>query len=211
MGASGHAAWPARSGSLVTAATPAFVLPIAALVLRERITARRIFAVAICTMGVVAVVDPRSAGLNAQLFWGNMALVAAAVTWALYSVLIRLVSQGGEVLAISLIAFLGGLPIAVPAAIVESRAVGIGPIDPGIVLGVLFLGIVATALAMYLWNTAFALVEASRASLTFFAQPVVGGLLGWLLLGETISVLFLLGGALIAAGLITAATEPFRS
>jgi drug/metabolite transporter (DMT)-like permease len=198
----------AANGALVTSATPAFVLPLAALMLGERISARRILAVAVSTIGVVAVVDPRSAQVNAQLFWGNLALVAAAITWALYSVLMRLVSRGGDVLAISLVAFLGGLPIAIPGGLVEAATIGIGPINMSVVLGVLFLGIIATALAMYLWNKAFALVEASRVSLTFFAQPIVGGLLGWLLLGETISALFLAGGLLIAAGLLIATFEP---
>jgi drug/metabolite transporter (DMT)-like permease len=198
----------AANGALVTSATPAFVLPLAALILGERINARRVMAVVVSTIGVVAVVDPRSAQVNAELFWGNLALVAAALTWALYSVLIRHVSRSGDVLAISMIAFLGGFPIAIPGAVIEAHTVGIGAITPSVVLGVLFLGIIATALAMYLWNTAFALVEASRVSLTFFAQPVVGGLLGWLLLGDAISALFLVGGLLIAAGLLVAGLEP---
>ena len=73
--------------------------------------------------------------------------------------------------------------------------------------GVLFIGVISTALAMVLWNTAFAYVDASLASLTFFAQPVVGTLLGWLFLGETITPLFLLGGALIGAGLVISRRE----
>ena len=107
-----------------------------------------------------------------------------------------------DILTVSLIAFLGGLPIAIPAASYELLTVGMGRIDMSVVLGMLFLGVIATALAMYLWNQAFALVEAGRASLTFFAQPVVGTLLGWHFLHETISPLFLVGGLLIAAGLV---------
>jgi drug/metabolite transporter (DMT)-like permease len=78
---------------------------------------------------------------------------------------------------------------------------GIGEITPGIIAGVLFLGIISTALAMYLWNNAFAQLEAGAASLTFFAQPVVGASLGALFLGERLSPLFFLGGALIGVGL----------
>jgi drug/metabolite transporter (DMT)-like permease len=73
--------------------------------------------------------------------------------------------------------------------------------------GVLFLGIISTALAMVLWNTAFAYVDASLASLTFFAQPVVGTLLGWLFLDERITPLFLLGGLLIGLGLFVSSRE----
>jgi drug/metabolite transporter (DMT)-like permease len=191
----------AANGSLVTCATPMFVLPIAWVILHERITAARLVALIISTIGVIAVLNPRDVGLNAQLFWGNVALLAAALTWALYSVLVRFVSRDADILTVSLVAFLGGLPIAIPVAVHELLTVGIGRVDFGVILGLLFLGVIATALAMFLWNHAFALVEASRASLTFFAQPVVGTLLGWHFLHETISPLFLLGGLLIAAGL----------
>ena len=194
----------AANGSLVTSATPAFVLPIAWLILHERITRTRLLALIVSTIGVLAVLDPSALRLNAGLFWGNVALLAAALTWALYSVLIRLVARDTGILTVSIVAFLGGLPIAIPAAALELRTMTLGHISAGVVLGILFLGIIATALAMYLWNTAFALVEASRASLTFFAQPVVGTLLGYIFLHESISPLFLLGGLLIAVGLVLA-------
>jgi drug/metabolite transporter (DMT)-like permease len=43
--------------------------------------------------------------------------------------------------------------------------------------------------------------------LTFFAQPVVGTLLGWLFLNEKITPLFLFGGVLIAVGLLISSRE----
>ena len=73
------------------------------------------------------------------------------------------------------------------------------------ILGILYLGVISTGLAMYLWNLAFARLEAGVASLTFFAQPVVGAGLGALLLGEQLNMMFLLGGGLIGVGLILAA------
>jgi drug/metabolite transporter (DMT)-like permease len=197
----------AANGSLVTSATPAFVLLFAWALLREKITARRLLALFLATLGVIAVIDPRSAQLNPDLFLGNLMLIGAAVTWALYSVLVRKVTQNTDVLLFSLIAFLGGLPISLPASTWELSRVGLGEISLGVVGGVLFLGIISTALAMVLWNTAFAYVDASLASLTFFAQPLVGTLLGWLFLKETITPLFLFGGVLIGIGLIISSRE----
>jgi drug/metabolite transporter (DMT)-like permease len=85
---------------------------------------------------------------------------------------------------------------------------GVGDVSLGVIGGILFLGVISTALAMVLWNTAFAYVDASLASLTFFAQPVVGTLLGWWFLGEQITPLFLLGGVLIGLGLVIASRAP---
>lgn len=198
----------AANGSLVTSATPAFVLLFARMLLREKITMRRLLALFVATLGVIAVIDPRSAQLNPDLFLGNLMLIGAAVTWALYSVLVRKVTNNTDVLLFSLIAFIGGLPIVIPAGAWELSSAGVGEISLGVVGGVLFLGIISTALAMVLWNTAFAYVDASLASLTFFAQPVVGTVLGWLFLRETITPLFLLGGFLIGIGLVISSREP---
>jgi len=197
----------AANGSLVTSATPAFVLLFAWLLLKESITPRRLLALALATLGVIAVIDPRSAQLNPSLFLGNILLLGAAVTWALYSVLVRKVTQNMDVLVFSMLAFFGGLPVTIPAGAWEAGTTGFGEITMGVIGGILFLGVISTALAMVLWNTAFALVDASLASLTFFAQPVVGTFLGWLFLGEQITPLFLLGGLLIGLGLIVASRE----
>jgi len=197
----------AANGSLVTSATPAFVLLFAWMLLREKITARRLFALLLATCGVVAVIDPRSAQLNPELFLGNLLLLGAAITWALYSVLVRKMTQNLDVLPFSLIAFVGGLPIVLPAGAWELSTAGVGEISLGVIGGVLFLGVISTALAMILWNTAFAILDAGAASLTFFAQPVVGIFLGWLFLGEMITPLFIVGGILIGIGLVLSSTE----
>jgi len=197
----------ASNGSLVTSATPAFVLLFAPFLLGERTTTRGIIALVISTLGVAAVIDPRNAELSPTLFWGNMSLLAAALTWALYSVLVRKVSKTGDLLTSSAIMLLGGLPSSLILGMLEIQTKGIGEITPGIIGGILFLGIISTALAMFLWNYAFAELPAAVASLTFFAQPVVGTLLGWFFLAEQITPLFLAGGFLIGMGILIATSE----
>lgn len=197
----------ASNGALVTSATPAFVLLFAAWIIGERITRQRLLALLVASLGVLVVIDPRQAHLSPDLFWGNLCLVAAAVTWALYSVLIRKVTRDLDTLRVSLVAFFGGLLVSIPTGAWEVNTSGVGAITPRVIAGVLFLGIISTALAMYLWNTAFATLEAGVASLTLFAQPVVGAGLGAWLLGERLTPLFLLGGALIGIGLWLATRE----
>jgi len=197
----------ASNGSLVTSATPAFVLVFAGWLLKERITWRRMLALLVASLGVVAVIDPRTAQLSSDLFLGNLSLVCAALTWALYSVLVRKVTREMDVLPVSLIAFAGGLPVSLPMGAWELSTQGMGPITLGVIAGVLFIGVISTALAMYLWNSAFAILDASLASLTFFAQPVVGTILGAIFLKESITPLFLIGGVMIGIGLVISSTE----
>jgi len=111
------------------------------------------------------------------------------------------------VLPATMIFFFGGLVVSVPASATEQQLTPGGTLTLGLVAGVLYFGLYSTALARYLWNRAFATLEAGVVSLTFFAQPVVGVGLGALFLGEQLSLLFLLGGTLIGLGLWLAARE----
>jgi drug/metabolite transporter (DMT)-like permease len=150
----------------------------------------------------LAVIDPRLARFDPSVFRGNVALLGAAITWGLYSVLVRRVSAVASTTEISLLASLGGLALSLPLAAVEVSSRPSVAITPGLVVGVLYLGIVSTAVAMYLWNKSLALLETGVVSLLFFAQPVVGAGLGAFVLGERLTTSFWLGAALIGAGLI---------
>lgn len=197
----------ASNGALVTSATPAFVLLFAPLLLNEKPTLRHVVALIASTLGVIAVIDPRIADFSSSLFMGNLSLLAAALTWALYSVLVRKVSANVDLLSSGAVMLAAGLPSSVLFSSFELRTQVVGEITIGIIGGLLFLGIISTALAMFLWNYAFAQLPAASASLTFFAQPVVGILLGWFFLGEKITPLFLLGGVLIGIGILISAKE----
>jgi len=192
----------AINGAVVTTASPAFILLFAWLILREGLSILRIAAVGLATVGVLIVLDLSHFDLGSQTLVGNLTLTVAALTWALYTVLVRLVSKDYPTLTISLYALVGGLIVALPAAALELPTQPIGTITVGVVLGVLYLGVISTALAMVLWNEAFALVEASVASLFFFAQPLTGVLLATLLLHQGLTPQLLLGGILIVAGVL---------
>lgn len=197
----------ASNGALITSATPAFVLLFTFFLLREKITRRQVLALVISTMGVLAVIDPRTAELSPSLFLGNVLLFFAGFTWALYSVLVRKISGNIDLLTSSAVMLLGGIPSSLIFGFREINSQGIGEITTGIIGGILFLGIISTAVAMFLWNYAFKELPATLASLTFFAQPIVGALLGWLFLDEKITPLFLLGGAMIGIGIIISTME----
>src|SRR5690606_4704920 len=198
----------AVNGSLITSASPAFILIFAALILRERLTPRRIMAVGLATIGVALIVDPAQADFGSETFAGDVALAIAALTWGLYSVLVRQVSARLDTLVVTIFAFIGGLCLVVPAAFVELSQRPIGAVDAGTILGILYLGIASTAGAMWLWNRAFALVDASTASLFFFAQPVVGAFLGVVLLGQALTPNIIAGGLLIVLGVLLSVYTP---
>jgi drug/metabolite transporter (DMT)-like permease len=80
--------------------------------------------------------------------------------------------------------------------------------QPLVLWGIVYLGVVSTAGAFFLWNKGLELMEAGAGSLFFFFQPVVGAFFGWLLLGETLSWNFFVGGLFIVFGVGLAVLQP---
>jgi len=197
----------AMNGSLITSASPAFIVLFAAVVLKERLTSRRLIAIGLATLGVLFIIDLSQADFGSQTFMGDLALLIAAITWGLYSVLVRAVSKDTDTLVVTVFAFYGGSILTIPAMLVESNTRPTGEITLPILLGVLYLGVVSTAGAMWLWNRAFALVDASVASLFFFAQPLVGAILSSVVLDQPFTPGLLVGSVLIAAGVLLALRE----
>ncbi len=198
----------AGHGAVITSVTPAFILVFAAALLKERITWLKVAAVGLATAGVLLVVEqPNGFRLQAHAFWGDVFLLIAGITWALYTVLGRLAANRYPPVTVTTYATLFGIFWVLPAIPVEVRGIAWQPLPPAVWWGTLYLGVVSTALGFYLWNKGFTLLDAATGSLFFFAQPVVGALLGWLLLGETLTGRFLLGTAVVIAGGVLATRQ----
>ena len=77
----------AQMGSIVTAATPAFMVIFGRVILGERITWRRAVSVGLATLGVLMVVGV--GGFSSGRLGGGLILLLATVSWALMSVLLK--------------------------------------------------------------------------------------------------------------------------
>ncbi|NRD79159.1 EamA family transporter [Bacillus sp. BRMEA1] len=190
----------AHTGALITSATPAFIVIFAKFVLNERFTVRKVLAVVLATSGVVVVVGWRTNIGN--YFWGSLILVGAAITWALLSVYVKLASQRFSSLTITTYAILFAFIFTTPEMLWELHSNVLSSQNIWVILGVIYLGIVATAGAFFLWNKGMELMDAGIGSLFFFFQPIVGAFLGWLLLNEKLNIQFFIGGSLIVAGVL---------
>ena len=108
----------AHNGGLITSASPAFIVLFAVWLLRERLTAANLSALVLATLGVLAVIGPESGGGGGSdtLWLGNLYLVGAAVTWALYTVLGKVASRDYSSLTVTTYATFSGLLCTTPAA-----------------------------------------------------------------------------------------------
>ena len=197
----------ALNGSVITSAAPAFIVLFAWLLLREALTPLKLISGAVATLGVLTILDLAQFSLGlaeAGRLLGDVALAFAAISWAAYSVLVRRASERFSTSAITTYAMIGGFIFCAPLAALELRGATLPALTLEILAGILFLSLIAMGVANYLWNRAFALVQASVASLFLFAQPLVGALLSNLLLGQAITPRLMLGALLIVIGVLLA-------
>lgn len=195
----------AHTGSLVTSATPAFMVIFAAIILKEKLTARRLLSIIIATIGVIIVI-----GWDIEIgsyFIGTIILVGAAITWALLSIYVKIASAQFSSLVITTYAIFFSLFFITPFMIWELQSTSFETVNTYVILGVVYLGVVSTAGAFFLWNKGLELMDASIGSLFFFFQPIVGSLLGWLLLNETLNSNFFIGGILIVCSVFITTFE----
>lgn len=192
----------AHTGSLITSATPAFMILFARFVLNELFTVRKILSLILATAGVAIVI-----GFNPEMgnyFKGSIILVGAAITWALLSVYVKIAAYKFSSLVITTYAIFFALIFTTPFMLWEIQTSEIVVNSALIILGILYLGLVSTAGAFYLWNKGMGMMDAGIGSLFFFLQPLVGSFLGWLILDEHLDINFFIGGALIVLGVLIA-------
>ena len=199
----------AHTGSLITSATPAFMVIFARFILKEKLTARKVISVVLATLGVITVIgwDTKTG----DHFLGSVILVVAAVTWALLSIYVKIASAHFSSLTITTYAVLFALIFTTPVMIWELQSNIVYYDQALIVLGVIYLGVVSTAGAFFLWNKGLELMDTGIGSLFFFFQPLVGAFLGWLLLDEKLGINFFIGAILIIVGVITVTFQKKKS
>jgi drug/metabolite transporter (DMT)-like permease len=200
----GTALTTASLGSLITSAAPALIVIFAALG-GERPTRRALLALAIALAGVALIVG---VDIPAGVSWpGALALVGAAVTWALYTQLGRTLARGVPlVTALVWGLLLGGLAVVPLAAPQWPTLDAMRHYSLTLWLEIVYLGAVAMALAFWLWNYGFAHLPADVGAVFGLAQPLVGVALGVALQHDTLTPLAALGGLAILAGAALAGT-----
>ncbi|SPT88163.1 DMT family transporter [Bacillus cereus] len=196
----------AQMGAVITSSTPAFMVLFAWLILKERLTLKKGISVCLATIGVIIIVG--IGDLNTSNMLGGISLLIAALTWALMSVLVKRLPSDYSQIVVTTYSTLVALIVLTPFVFPRLHAIDFSQLTrPTIWGGLLYLGIISTAVAFLLWNRGLQMLNASSGGLFFFFQPVVGTLLGWLILGEKIGVMFWVGSTLILIGVLLVIRE----
>lgn len=187
----------ASMAALIAASTPVFIALCGWFFLKEPIAGRQWFAFGFAMLGMVGMtLAGSSAGAIHPI--GTAFLLISCLTWGLYTVFSKGLKSSPLTIQLYALGFglLGTVPFLRPFPM---------PLwTPSLVWSLLFLGVIATALAFWLWNQGFQYLDASTGSLFYFFQPVTGVMAAGLFfgdslgLGQWIGAFVLLGGVLLS-------------
>jgi drug/metabolite transporter, DME family len=195
-----------RTGGAALAAillytAPAWVALASALWLGERMTPRKLAALALTLAGValVATGGPGDGPMHlgtAAIGWGLL----SGVAYAAYYLFGKRWLAHYEMPTI--------LCWALPAgAIALLPMVPFAPKAPATWAALAFIAVVPTYLAYLVYGIGLRRVEATRAATVATLEPLVAAALAWAVWGETLRATGYLGGAVILAGVLVVATE----
>ena len=197
----------ATNAALLITVEPISMILLSPWYLGERLSRWGAIGATLTIVGTVVLVVNAIPGVTEQVVphWsGDLVLVLAGVAYASYSLLGRRVLERHAPLGVTIRSLGWGAAALLPIAGLEWVS-GARPVwTATAVWGTLYLAVVITALGYVVWNWALARVPAPRAAIFLNVQPIVGALLGAVVLGEAITVFTLAGGVLVIAGLVVA-------
>ena len=162
--------------------------------LRERISVKIILAVIISTFGLYLL-----SNYEGKPNIGDFLTLLGAIAYALQVVSVGKYSRIYDPSAITVVELGTVFLFSTAGWGVEGLPISL---TPPLILGVLFVGIVATALAILMQTHAQKLVAASQAVIFYTAEPVFAGIFSYFLLGETLSISGMVGAFLILLGML---------
>ncbi len=198
------------SALLVVGLIPILTGAASIVVLKEEYGARQMLGTGLGLVGVALITVP---GLflekvDVSFYVGVVCLLANAVCWALYSTLSRrLMSRTGKPLTTTAYVTLFGTLMLIPMSAWSDWSL-VNSLLAEQWLSILYLSLVCSCAGYFLWNFALSKMEAVKASVWLYLEPVAA-FVGETLIYKTVpSLVTLFGGtAIIAGALLTSCPE----
>lgn len=187
--------------SVLNYSMPVFAAVMAHFLLGERLTWRKGVGIVLAIAGMAVLMDVHAGGDVTAICIGLL----SAIFWGLASIFVKL--KLSDVNAISLTTW--QMVCASLTLLVYTTVVPQGPViwNKESILCLLYNGVLASALAFFLWSWILQHIEVSKASVAVLAVPIVGVVGGILCLGEPMTLHIFFGMIMIMAGIYIVVTH----
>jgi len=190
--------------ALVGASMPGITILLAWIINNEKPGILQIYGAIISLLGMIVIIAKGSfmVLLNFEFNPGDILVILAISSWALYSVLLR--KKEIHVHPVSLLTtliFMGSFCI-FPFYLLEYNNFGGFDLNTSTFIIFLFLAVFPSVLSYISWNFGVKIAGSGRASLFMYLLPVFTSVIAYFFLGESLMTYHIFGGLFILTGLI---------
>lgn len=191
--------------SLLVSISPIFTTALMAIIYRFIPKPNVIIGSIIAFAGVACIIFSGDQELEFNPI-GDMIAISAALSWAIYSIVVKRLTPIYSSLFISRKLFFYGVVTALPLLFIQEQPLKLWLLfdleQPQYMLNFLFLGLFCSAFAYLVWNQALKVLGAFKANNYLYIQPLITMIAGYFILDENIFFLGYLGCVLIIGGIV---------
>lgn len=208
----GHYSQAINLALIGTTSSPVFSLILAAIFLRERITANRLIGLLICIAGILYLLSGGNVHhlITLRFSKGDWWVLAGGMCFAIYNILVRIKPPAISPFNFLLVNFSFGTILLFPLFLIERSVTP--PIqwttDLGLIIA--YLGLGASVISYLCWNAAINRLGAARTAIFGNLIPVCSVLEAVLLLHEKITVIHIISGSIVILGLTFANLPSYK-
>lgn len=171
----------------------------------ERLTRNKIIGLVVAVTGVVVAMWGREGGENELL--GDIFCIAGAMIWAAIGIVARVTPLNRSVPEMQLLyQLVVSAVVLIPVAfLIGDQVRDLQPFHWGVLA---FQSVVVVGLGFSTWFWVLSKYPASEMASFGFLAPLFGVLLGWLILGETITIWIVVALVLVSAGIVLINHKP---
>jgi drug/metabolite transporter (DMT)-like permease len=193
----------AAAGAIACGLESAFVVVLAALVLKERITRTTAVAVLLAFAGLVVLQGANPLGGSGL---GDLYVAAGVLSASAYTVVVKKYSAETDPLALTVYQFSAATVLALVVAsgrLLSGASHLPAAVPPRFWVAGALIGILGYALPFVVFNSVIGRIGAGAASVVLNLIPAFGVLFALVLLGETLNLATALGALLVAGSVVT--------
>jgi drug/metabolite transporter (DMT)-like permease len=190
------------NAGIIQGLTPIYSVILSYFILKERLTKIQLGGVMLSLIGVFWVITKGSVETIRELSFniGDLTMCLAMFSWAVYSVFIKQHNKKFPLHGLVLMMMLIGVVFLMPLAMLEWKQLQDINWNASVILSLLYVGIFPSVVALLFWNLAVKEIGPSRSSVFINLVPVFTAIGAILLLGESMSLIQVLGGLLVLVG-----------
>ena len=191
------------TAALIIAATPAFVAVLGRLLGTETLTRKHWIGIALQIVGCSTVVLGSARGANGEdSLLGGALLLGAALSWAIYSVMLRSYTAHAHPLHMGGYTMLGGALVTGIVAVPSLAATSWSTLPAGVWLAVFYSSLAAMVLAYLFWYRGLRVLGPTRVAVYSNLQPLFAALVAYVALHEVPTGTQAVGAAFVVSGLL---------